>query len=365
MLDVMRGMEAPRYRAEVLAVATPRMPGTLRARAESEARRAAQAVEPRTPRDRAEERLLLFPVLDPGERQARLQEIRALLPALDNAYEVARETIAALPWLTPAESTTWLDDALASAGSDVKYGERAQALLAPHLNAPQIEAMVEEYVYASEVEQDLVAAVASRLAELGRADAALDFLEAHGRSTALRSGLRDVIPHLPLTAVPRVDALVERLDWLPSRHELLASLCGRLAALGAVSEALTRARSLRETATSPPTMSSVTALAVVRPHLPSDGSAAIIDEELAAGLSALERSERTKLIRRLAPTLAALPPLQLEALWRRELELLRERPRTELLETLYALAPMIEAISGRAGVAQVFHAVRQVTAWWP
>jgi hypothetical protein len=363
-LDVMLGIESPRYRAEVLGVAAPRMPPALRGRAESEAHQAAQTVTPTTPFARIEERLLLFPLLDAAARQARLQDIRAKLPGLDDAYEFARATIAALPWLTPTESTAWLDDALGAARRDLKYGERAEALLTPHLAAPQLETLVEEYGHAGEVEQPLVAAVAGRLAELGQADRGLQFLAENARSAGLQSGLRDMIPHLPAAAIPDADELLERVDYVPSRQELEARLCGRLAALGEGREALVRARGLRTAPGGQSTVSSVTALAMVLPHLSAEDRAGV-DAELAGDVSALEPSERSKLIRRLAPSLAALPPVQLDALWRRELERLSARPRTELLETLYALAPILAALAGQAGVAQVFHAIRRAITWWP
>jgi len=128
-------------------------------------------------------------------------------------------------------------------------------------------------------------------------------------------------------------------------------------------EALARARALRTGRGDVATASSVTALAMVLPAL-SAAERAGVDAELASDLSTLEPSERSKLIRRLAPALAALQPSQLDEIWRRELERLSARPRTELLETLYALAPVLAALAGQPGVARVFRAVRQATAWW-
>jgi len=362
-LDVMLRVESPRHRADVLALAAARMPAGLRARASLEAHQAAQALTATRPLARIEEKLLLFPLFDEAARQVALQEIHDLLSGLDDAYDVARATVLALSWLSPAQSTAWLDEALEAARRDLKYEERAEALLVPHLTAAHLEALVEEYTDATDVEEPLVTAMVQRLAELDQGVAALGFLAENARGFKLLSGLRKVIPHLPASAIADADELIERVEHEPSRDELMASLCARLATLHETGEALARARALRTGRGDVATASSVTALAMVLPAL-SAAERAGVDAELASDLSTLEPSERSKLIRRLAPALAALQPSQLDEIWRRELERLSARPRTELLETLYALAPVLAALAGQPGVARVFRAVRQATAWW-
>lgn len=56
---------------------------------------------------------------------------------------------------------------------------------------------------------------------------------------------------------------------------------------------------------------------------------------------------------------------QVQLLWPETLHDLADRPRSELLDDLTALLPLIEHLGGQEAVVETYKAVRDVTQWWP
>ena len=74
---------------------------------------------------------------------------------------------------------------------------------------------------------------------------------------------------------------------------------------------------------------------------------------------------RSRVLRRLAPRLSALPVPTLDRLWRETLHVLASRTRPDLLADLRTLELVIAALGGSEAAAETFRAIQDVGRWWP
>ena len=68
---------------------------------------------------------------------------------------------------------------------------------------------------------------------------------------------------------------------------------------------------------------------------------------------------------RLAPYLTELSHDELYSLWREILPILAAHTRSDLLSDLHTLTPVIATLGGAEAVEETFHAIQDVSRWWP
>ena len=78
-----------------------------------------------------------------------------------------------------------------------------------------------------------------------------------------------------------------------------------------------------------------------------------------------DRQERVLASTGLSTRLTSLPNDHLYQLWKAKLSTLATSGREDMLVELLAHVPMMEALGGKAAVAETFHAVQDIGRWWP
>jgi hypothetical protein len=108
-------------------------------------------------------------------------------------------------------------------------------------------------------------------------------------------------------------------------------------------------------------------LAGLAPHLPEP----LLQEALAAAGEIGDEDARAKALAGLASYVVTLPRPALARLWAEPqdgiplLRFLARRSRRDLLSDIRALVPVIAVLGGDEAVAETFHAIQDVSRWWP
>ena len=92
---------------------------------------------------------------------------------------------------------------------------------------------------------------------------------------------------------------------------------------------------------------------------------ALIEDALVATRLVENVQNRRDSLTKLAPSLARLLPERLGRLWRETLHTAAVGPRSQLLEDLGAIAPVISALGGQAALRETIQAIDDVGRWWP
>jgi hypothetical protein len=120
-------------------------------------------------------------------------------------------------------------------------------------------------------------------------------------------------------------------------------------------EALAAARAIQDQ------RARATALSALVDKLPPE----MLPEALAAARAIQDQRHRAKPLSALANKLSKIPPGKLFPLWQNTLHSLSQSTRSDLLQDIATLAPVICALGDRATVAEVASAIQDVGQWWP
>ena len=283
-------------RARALAILAPRLTPQERDRALAEALAAAQALGDGGARARA--LAVLAPHLTPQERDRALAKALAAAQALGDEWARSEALAALAPHLTPE----LLAEALAAARAIGDEGARAWALaaLAPHLT-PKL--LAEALTAARAIKwdwrarSDALAALASRLAELGHPAEALAEVWAIEWERARAAALASLAPHLTPELLAEALAAARALGedrW--ARYDALAALAPHLTPQ-LLAEALTAVQAIKWE------RARALALAALAPHLTPQERDRVLTEALAAVRAIKYQEDRSEALAALAPHL--------------------------------------------------------------
>ena len=176
-------------------------------------------------------------------------------------------------------------------------------------------------------------------------------------------------PHLPERLRGRVlkEALAtaRKINRESCKEHALTKLVPFLAESSYTQEALTVAREIRHEGYR------VEALSGLVPYLPQADRTVVLEEALEAAQKLRVTttwpfdSPLATALASLAPYLAELPLTTLYSFWRETLHILTTCTRSDLLSNLRALAPVIVKLGGEEAIAKTFHAIKDVSRWWP
>jgi hypothetical protein len=336
-LAVARRIGYESARAWVLAALAPHLPPALL----TEALTAARGI--RSESDRASALTALAPHLPEAQQPAVLTEALAAARGIRSESARARALTALAPRLPEAQQPELLTEALAVARGIRSESDRASALgaLAPHLPP----ALLTE---------------------------ALAAARGIGSESDRASALGVLAPHLPEAQQPEVltEALTAARGIRNESHRAraLAALAPHLPEAQQpemLTEALEVARGIWSES------DRAWALSALAPHLPEAQQSAVLTEALAATRGIRNESDRTDALSALAPHLTAWSrkfPETAYLEWTRTLHQLSSRPRPQFLYDIQILMPFTLALADEEAsqaAAGIFHALRDVCAWWP
>lgn len=78
-----------------------------------------------------------------------------------------------------------------------------------------------------------------------------------------------------------------------------------------------------------------------------------------------DEGQRARILLKLVPHLLRLPAMRLHLFWSKTLPVLANRTRSDLLNDIGVLTPVIIALGGEKAIVETFHAIRDVGRWWP
>ncbi|MBD2519763.1 hypothetical protein H6G93_33375, partial [Nostoc sp. FACHB-973] len=90
----------------------------------------------------------------------------------------------------------------------------------------------------------------------------------------------------------------------------------------------------------------------------------VLPEALAAARAIQSESSRADALSALADSLSQMPTAELFSLWQDTLHELSLRTRSNLLQDIKALFPVIFALGGEAATVEIARAIVDVGRWW-
>jgi hypothetical protein len=394
-LEAAAAIKDGRRRAEALLAVAGRLTGPPQEQAAAAALAALRAMPDKAVRDWALLALtaplgeLAYPavaleaayaILDPQVRDQALTELAGrfgksgrLDAALQAARAVESEGLRAAALAECAERLAepqreqTLAEALETARGVRNEGRRAGALaaLAPRLKGRLLRSALKaaHAIIDSAVRGTALAALVRRLGELGRPAVALKAARAIADEIRRGEALIDLAEGA--ARADRENALGAALDAVRAianeraRDWALAELARRLALLRRPAEAFAAARAVAATA------GRAAALLDLARRLDGAGRHQALTAALEAARAIDNESARAGALAPVADDLAALPPDVLRPLWEETLQPLALRSRRALLSDLGALAPVVLALGGDDGPAELVRAAQAVGRWWP
>lgn len=343
------------WRAEVLRALAPHLPETVYEAAvtlvdEGRRTRVLITLAPCLPKAVYEATLVLT---DEGRRAEVLIVLASHLP--EAVYEQARTLvekerralalIAVAPYLQEVEREAALHEALQIAGTLADESWRSQILYAL---APQLPETV-----------------------LKLATALVDEVQQANILTVLA-------PHLPEAVYKASEALADE----EQRARVLISL---IPYLQEVERAMAVEESLRIAETIGANWSKARLLRVLAPHLPDTvfvAAGALVHEwqrarvlialgpyipegVYAAAANIADLWERTQVFTALSSYLSTIPPDNLYPRYKAITTVVRQLERSQALNAIAQLTPVIKTLGGDTALSQTLHAVQTIAAWWP
>jgi hypothetical protein len=377
-LAAARALKEPQQRAEVLTVLAPHLPKPL----PSEVLEAALALKPQ---QQAEMLTALVPYLPESMKDKALDEALVLVQVLKDEYYRACALTALGPFLPEPLKDKVLGDALQLARALEEPQRRATVLtaLAPRLPEPVKSDVLHEALGLVRVlqwphlQEEVLTALVPDLPEPLLPEA-LAAARAVGSTIDWPQGIPNphwaralgaLIPRLPepmkSEVLPEALAAARALVHPAYRARTLGALVLHLPEplkSEILPEALAAARALagRDRAFH------AAALARLVPHLPESLKGEVLSEAVMVALGMLvDRDRRAKVLSRLAPQLAELPPASLYPLWRETLHLQATHGRQYLLSDQRALTPVLVKLGGVEAATETTRAILDVGQWWP
>ncbi|ADJ29249.1 hypothetical protein [Nitrosococcus watsonii] len=109
----------------------------------------------------------------------------------------------------------------------------------------------------------------------------------------------------------------------------------------------------------------VSAFRQLVPHLRAEEREEVLGEALAAARAIEEEGVRAQVLRVLINKLVSLSCAFLYPLWQNTLPVLASQRRSDFLNDIRTLTPLIAKIGGQKAVEETFRAIRNVMRWWP
>jgi NB-ARC domain len=285
-------------------------------------------------------------------------EVLMLARGIDNAFLRSKALAAVVPRLSPEEQPSVLQEALSAARSIDGASLRVQALAAVALQLPPEEqpTVLDDALSAArgidnaKLRAEALVTIVPQLTPEEQPSVLSDALNAARAVDGAfwRSGsLAAVIPVL----LPENALMVARgIDDARWRAEALAVAAARLpleTQRGVLEEALNTARSIDDAAMR------AEALAEVAPHLPPEDALVV-----ARGI---DSGRRTLALRAIA---ARLKMGQITPQWVETVRALAVHARSDCINDLIAIIPIIEAIGGETALRGVARSIISVGLWW-
>lgn len=238
--------------------------------------------------------------------------------------------------------------------------------LAPNLSISQVRQALKTTLKIEDVDcwDMAMNGLASRLAELGYPEEALATMRERDEFYSPVVALDVLTPYLSQTSLEDVLSEAYKIvdeedhdcfDWTSA----MAEVAERWAELGYLDKALQVAQEIRND------YWKSRAMIWLAPYLEEPTRIEVLVESLEIAQKISITWYRTSMLRELATQLAGLPLERLHSIWRENLHIMANRTRSELIEDLSALTPVILALGGEEALLETARAIQDVGRWWP